>query len=116
MGNRFVSFVLSKKGQAVLHRWGFRYRPVPAIKQLEETSGTVGSSVVIDGTNFGGNKPGYVPGVVKFGNTIATTTAWSATQITATVPNLAAGAYKVTVTADGQVSKASKAPTFTVTP
>jgi len=65
--------------------------------------------VTITGVNF----KTYIPGAVKFGATQATTTAWGASSITATVPTLAAGNYNVTVTADGRVSKVA---TFTVTP
>ena len=60
--------------------------PIPIVSSLSATSGAAGSSVTITGTNFGSNKAGYVPGVVKFGTTVATTTAWTATSITATVP------------------------------
>jgi molybdate transport system substrate-binding protein len=113
MGKRFISFVLGAKGQKILKAWGFRARPVPIVSSLSATSGAAGTSVTITGTNFGSNKTGYVQGVVKFGTTVATTTAWSTTSITATVPSIAAGAYKLTVTADGQVSKTTS---FTVTP
>ncbi len=113
MGNRFISFVLSTKGQKILKAWGFRARPVPVLASLSADSGAAGTSVTITGTNFGSNKTGYVPGVVKFGSTVATTTAWSTTSITATVPSITAGSYKLTVTADGKVSVAK---TFTVTP
>ncbi len=114
MGNRFIKFVLGARGHAILKRWGFLARPVPIVSSLSATSGAAGSTVTITGTNFGSNKTGYVPGVVKFGTTVATTTAWTTTSITATVPaSLTAATYKVTVTADGQVSKAT---TFTVTP
>jgi len=52
---------------------------------------------------------------VKIGGKVATTSAWTATSITATVPaGLAAGATTVTVTSDGRSSK--KAGSFTVTP
>jgi molybdate transport system substrate-binding protein len=112
LGKRFIAYVMGLKGQAIMKRWGFRAEPVPAIKQLAGTSGAsgaAGSTVTITGVNF----KTYIPGAVKFGATQATTTAWGASSITATVPTLAAGNYNVTVTADGRVSKVA---TFTVTP
>ncbi len=119
LGKRFIQFVMSTQGQAIMKRWGFRPEPVPAITTLAGTSGATGaagSSVVITGLNF----KTYIPGAVKFTSTgatpvttVATTTAWGSSSITATVPALAAGQYNVTVTADGRVSKVA---TFTVTP
>ena len=108
MASRFIQFALSTRGQKTLARWGFLHKPYPLIKTISPTSGAAGSTVTITGTNF------FSSGAVKFGSTIATTSAWSATSITATVPaSLAAGATKVRVTSDGRTSKAS---TFTVTP
>ena len=114
MGSRFIAFALSARGQNILKAWGFQARAAPDRLLTVGHSGAAGSSVTITGTNFGSNKAGYVPGVVKFGTTVATTTAWTTTSITATVPaSLTASHYKVTGTADGQVSKAT---TFSVTP
>ena len=113
LGKLFITFAMGLKGQAILRRWGFLAKPTPIITQLTGTSGATGaagSTVTITGTNF----KTYIPGSVKFGTTVATTTTWGSTSITATVPStLAAGNYNVTVTADGRVSKVS---TFTVTP
>ena len=102
----FMSFVLRTQGQRYLVNYGFLPKPVPAITTIAPTSGLAGSSVTITGKNFG------TVGSVRFGSTTATTTAWSPTSITATVPaSLAAGASKVTVKS-GQL--VSTAVTFTV--
>ena len=62
---------------------------------------------MIAGTNLGAG------GVVRFGDTAATTTAWSATSVTAVVPaSLAVGAANVTVTPTG--GAASNTLAFTV--
>ena len=62
---------------------------------------------MIAGTNLG------TAGTVKFGATTATTTAWSATSVTAKVPaSLAPGGINVTVTPTG--GSASNALSFTV--
>ena len=81
--------------------------PTAAITSLTPTHAQTGASVVIAGTNLGSG------GTVRFGTTAATTTAWSATSVTATVPaSLAAGATTVTVTPAG--GAASNAVAFTV--
>ena len=82
---------------------------VPAITSVSPNSGLAGSSVTIAGSNFG---TAQGTSVVRFNTTTATVTAWSASQITVTVPSLAAGAYGVTATVNGVSSNAS---TFTVT-
>ena len=70
--------------------------PAAAITSLSPTHGLTATSVVIAGSNLGSG------GAVRFGTTLATTTAWSATQVTATVPaTLAPGAATVTVTPTG---------------
>ena len=74
--------------------------PAPTITTLNPTSGAVGSSVVIIGTNFGATQG---TGTVKFNGTAATATAWSATSITATVPT-GASTGNVVVTVNGQAS------------
>ena len=89
--------------------------PAPTITTLNPTSGAVGSSVVITGTNFGATQG---TSTVKFNGTAATTTAWSATSITATVPT-GATTGNVVVTVNGQASNgvsftvATPAPTIT---
>ncbi len=81
--------------------------PAPAITTLSPNHGLTGASVVIAGSNLG------TGGVVKFGGTTATTTAWSATSVTAKVPtSLAPGSVNVAVTPSG--ATASNALAFTV--
>jgi len=82
---------------------------VPAITSVSPNSGLAGSSVTIAGSNFGTTQG---TSVVRFNTTVATVTAWSASQITVTVPQLSAGAYSVTTTVNGVSSNAA---TFTVT-
>jgi hypothetical protein len=78
-----------------------------AITSLTPNHALTGASVVIAGTNLGAS------GTVRFGTTVATTSAWSATSVTASVPaSLAAGATNVTVTPTG--GAASNALAFTV--
>jgi len=55
----------------------------PSITSLSRTSGTVGTSVTITGTNFGATKG---TSTVKFNGTTATPTSWSATSIVVPVP------------------------------
>ena len=80
--------------------------PAPAISGLSPASGTVGTLVVITGTNFTGAT------AVSFNGTAATFTVNSSTQITTTVP---AGATtgNVTVTTPGGTSNTA---VFTVLP
>ena len=70
------------------------------ITNLNPSSGVVGSTVVITGTNFGATQG---TSTVKFNGTAATPTAWSATSITVTVPTGAATG-NVVVTVGGQAS------------
>ena len=78
-----------------------------AISSLTPSHGQTGATVVIAGTNLGS------PGAVRFGTATATTSAWSATSVTCTVPaSLANGAVNVTVTPSGRA--ASNARSFTV--
>ena len=107
MAARFISFVMSRKGQAIMLSKGFLAKPYPVITSVTPTNGAAGSTITIAGTNF-------FPGVVKIGGVVATTTAWSATSITATVPaSLSTGEQRVTVTSDGRTCKT--AATFDVT-
>ena len=56
----------------------------PSITSLSPTSGAVGASVTITGTNFGATQG---TSTVKFNTTTATTiTSWSTTSIVAKVP------------------------------
>ena len=58
--------------------------PPPTITNLNPTSGLVGASVTITGTNFGASQG---TSTVKFNGTSAAPTNWSATSITAPVPS-----------------------------
>ena len=53
----------------------------PSITSLTPTTGAVGSSVVIAGSNFGSTQGN---GAVTFNGTTATVTSWGASSITAT--------------------------------
>ena len=78
------------------------------VATLSPTSGTVGTSVTITGTNFGATQGSST---VTFNGTAATATTWSSTSIAVTVP---AGATtgNVVVTVGG---RASSGVNFTVT-
>jgi hypothetical protein len=81
--------------------------PTPSITNLNPTTGLVGMSVTITGTNFGTTQG---TSTVKFNGTTATPTIWSATSITAAVPN-GATTGNVVVTVGGT---ASNGVSFTV--
>ena len=81
--------------------------PAPAITSFTPTSGPVGTSVIISGTNFTGATP------VKFNGTSATFAVNSDTQITATVPS-AATTGPISVTTAG--GTATSATNYSVTP
>lgn len=83
--------------------------PTPTVTSLNPTSGPVGTSVTITGTNFGATQG---TSTVTFNGTMATPTSWSATSIVVPVP---AGATtgNVVVTVGGV---ASNDVAFTVTP
>ena len=74
--------------------------PPPTITNLNPTSGTLGASVIITGTNFGATQ---LTSTVKFSGTTATPTVWSATSITVTVPT-GATTGNVVVTVGGVAS------------
>jgi YD repeat-containing protein len=75
----------------------FTVVPTPTISTLSPTSGAVGASVTITGTNFGATQG---TSTVKFNGTTATPTSWSATSIVAPVPSGATtGNVVVTVNA-----------------
>ncbi len=77
----------------------------PSITSLSPTSGAVGTSVTITGTNFGAT------GAITFNGTPATPTSWSATSIIVPVPT-GATTGNVVVTAGGVISNSAN---FTVT-
>jgi hypothetical protein len=80
----------------------------PSIKTLNPTSGAVGSSVTITGTNFGAAQGAST---ITLNGTVATPISWSATSIVASVPADATTGNAV-VTVGGQ---ASNGFSFTVT-
>ena len=82
---------------------------VPAITSVSPMSGASGIQVTVSGSNFGTMQG---TSTVRFGSVNAAVTSWSASQITATAPAIAAGAYAVTVTVNGVSSNAA---TFTLT-
>jgi|GEM_PF-2248820 hypothetical protein len=84
--------------------------PPPAITGLSQTSGAIGATVTIAGSNFGGNQGSNT--VTFSGTSAGTASAWSATSITATVPG-GATTGNVVVTVGGQ---ASNGVLFRVTP
>jgi hypothetical protein len=80
----------------------------PAVSLATPASGPVGTSVTITGSNF-------VNGAtVKFGTTPAAVSFVSSTELTATVPNIPAGAYDITVT-NPDTSSDTLVNAFTVT-
>jgi hypothetical protein len=56
----------------------------PSISSLSPTTGAVGASVTIGGSNFGSTQGS---GTVKFNGTAGTVSSWSASSIVATVPS-----------------------------
>jgi RHS repeat-associated protein len=80
--------------------------PNPVITSLSPTSGSVGTSVTINGSGFG---PAQGSSNVTLDNAVASVTSWSDTQVVITVPNTISGSMIVT---EGGV--ASNGPTFTV--
>ncbi len=83
--------------------------PVPNIASLSPTSGPVGTSVTITGSNFGVSQG---TSTVKFNGTTATPTSWSATNVVVPVP-AGATSGNVVVTVGGV---ASNSVNFSVTP
>jgi hypothetical protein len=84
--------------------------PVPTITNFNPTSGGVGTSVTITGTNFSTTPTNNV---VAFNGTAATVTASTATSITTTVP-VGTTTGLVTVTVAGQTATSSS--NFTIVP
>ena len=85
----------------------FTVVPAPNITKLSVTSGPVGTTVTITGTNFGSTQGS---GTVTFNGTVATITSWSATSIVTKVPTGATTGNAV-VNASGVASNGIK---FTV--
>jgi hypothetical protein len=87
----------------------FTVLPTPSITNLSPTSGPLGTSVMITGTNFGSSQG---TSTVTFGGTPATPTSWSATSIMVPVPS-GATTGNVAVTVGGVPSNGIA---FTVIP
>jgi hypothetical protein len=85
----------------------FTVLPTPSITSVTPTSGAVGTSVTIAGTNFGSTQG---TSAVSFNGTAATGTSWSSSSITVAVPS-GATTGSVTVTVGGVTSNGI---TFTV--
>jgi len=83
--------------------------PTPTISSLSPTSGPVGTSVTITGTNFGSSQGSSV---VTFNGVASASSNWSATSITVPVP-AGASTGNVVVTVNGL---ASNGAAFTVLP
>jgi hypothetical protein len=86
------------------------YIPLPSISNLYPTSGPVGATVTISGSNFGLTQESST---ITFNGTVTTVSSWSDTQIVAPVPGGATtGAVRVTV--NGIVSNNGYGSLFTV--
>jgi IPT/TIG domain/Bacterial Ig-like domain (group 2)/Galactose oxidase, central domain/Kelch motif len=101
-------------GNVVVHASGvdsngksFTVLPTPSITSLSITSGAVGASVTVTGTNFGSPQG---TSIIKFNGTTATATTWTTTSIVTTVPS-GATTGNVVVTVSGVASNGSS---FTV--
>jgi hypothetical protein len=86
----------------------FTVLSTPSITSLNPTSGQIGTSVTISGTNLGATQG---TSTVMFNGTVTTPASWSATSIVASVPITTTGNVVITV---GGV--ASNGVNFTVTP
>src|SRR5262245_54260056 len=75
--------------------------PVPTISSFQPTSGAVGTSVVVTGTNLTGAT------VLSFNGTSATFTINSATQITTSVPAGATSGKLAVTTSGGNATSSS---------
>jgi gliding motility-associated-like protein len=84
--------------------------PLPTVTSFTPTSGPVGTTVTITGTNF---DPIAINNIVAFNGTTAVVTASTTTSITTTVPT---GATTGTITVTVSGNTATSATNFTVTP
>ncbi len=87
---------------------GFTFVPTPSITSFTPTSGIVGATVTIIGTNFDATPANNT---VKFNGTATTVTASTATSLTTSVPT-GATTGTITVTVNGQT--ATSANSYTV--
>jgi uncharacterized repeat protein (TIGR03803 family) len=102
-----ATFAVTTPGGTATSSTNFTIVAAPTITSFTPTSGAIGGSVVITGTNLTGAT------AVKFGTISATYTVNSATKITATVPTGATTA-KIAVTTPG--GTAASSTNFTKTP
>ena len=86
----------------------FTLDPAPSISSLSQTSGSVGTPITIDGSDFLDTQGSST---VKFNGTIATPSSWSATELVVPVPT-GATTGNIVITVLGQ---ASAGVSFTVT-
>ena len=102
-GSYNATAVLDKVQLWIMQAVAFRAAsaaPVPSIKSLSPTSGPVGTSVTITGTNFGATQG---TSSVTFNGATTTPTSWSAASIVAPVPS-GATTGNVVVTVGGVAS------------
>ncbi|AXY74205.1 hypothetical protein D3H65_09565 [Paraflavitalea soli] len=97
------SVVVSAPGNTA-SRAGFTYADPPAITSFTPSSGPIGTSVTIIGTNF---RPVTGENIVMFGSLRATVTAASSTSLIVTVP-AGATAHNITVTTNGLTAFSSR--------
>lgn len=88
----------------------FSISNTPAISALSVSSGVIGSSLTISGSNFHSSIAGNT---VDFGGVVATITSASTTELVVTVPGGISGSQNVRVTVGGN---ASNSQSFSVTP
>jgi hypothetical protein len=82
----------------------FSYINNPSISSLSSSSGVIGSSVTLTGSNFDAT---HGNNTVKFGSATATTTAGNVGSLTVTVPAGVSGVQSITVTTGGNTSSGS---------
>jgi hypothetical protein len=86
------------------------WTPLPTISGLDVSSGTVGTTVTVNGSGFGASQG---TSSLRFGVATATITSWSDTEIVCTVPTAAVGKAAVVVTTAVWLSNSAS---FKVTP
>lgn len=74
----------------------------PTIGHVGPVTGRSGQTITIEGEGFGSTA-----GTVRFGASTGTVVSWTSTRVKATVPNIAAGLYDVTVRSSGGVTSAA---------
>jgi RHS repeat-associated protein len=89
--NVYVGLAVSSGSTGALYTGTFdcvsinsNVNPAPVITSVSATTGSIGSQVVISGTNFGAPQGS---GVVLLNGALVTVNSWSSTSITITIPN-----------------------------